>query len=404
MSERRNVFKKIEVEDYSPEMKLLRLCCIKNRTDRQQATIVEIISHKIDWELFVKTVMKHRVYPIVYQTLSELKSLKTMDDVSLEFLRKNARKNAIKVLTLTGELVRLFSLLDKVNIKAISIKGPLLGLALYGDLALRTSKDLDILVGKEDLDTVKNMLISEGYRQPEYETNITPKQKKIILKTSHHFSFVNQNGVNIELHWRYYSQGYKIQFNEVWDRRDSVEIAGNKLNVLNSEENFLYLVFHGSKHGWMRLRWLCDVSEIINKNDLQWTSVIKRAEHLDVSYMLVQALILARELFSTKIPEELNGLVKNDRLGNRLAKLALPIINEIEENAIVPGKSLYIHFKKYLMAWNKGLVKKIVFVIQHFYPSIVDYQVVRFQDKHFFMYFLLRPYFKLQRSWQKLDQ
>ncbi|MDR3598922.1 MAG: nucleotidyltransferase family protein [Desulfosporosinus sp.] len=398
------MFKKIEFEDYSPEMKLLQLCSIQDRTDRQLDTIVEIISHKVDWVTFTKAVMKHRVYPLVYKNLSIIKNLNTMNEASLELIARNARRNVIKSVKLTGELIRLFSLLDKVNIRAISIKGPLLGLALYGDLALRTSKDLDILVSKEDLDKVENLLISEGYQQTENEANITPKQKKLLLKTSHHFSFVNNNGVNIELHWRYYSQGYKIPFNEVWDRRDSVEISGSKLNILSPEENFLYLVFHGSKHGWMRLRWLCDVSEIIKKNDLQWVSVIKRAEHLDVLYMLVQALVLAREYFYAKIPEELNSLVKNDKLGHKLAKLALPLINEIEEDAIAPGMTLYLHNKKYCMAWNRSLSQKLIYVIKHFYPSVLDYQAIHFQDKHFFMYFLLRPYFKMQRSWQKFDQ
>ena len=44
--------------------------------------------------------------------------------------------------------------------------------------------------------------------------------------------------------------------------------------MLGKEDLFLFLVSHGARHGWSRLRWLVDIKKIV-KQELNWNEIHK---------------------------------------------------------------------------------------------------------------------------------
>ena len=58
------------------------------------------------------------------------------------------------MLKLSGEMENISELFMENNIRSLFLKGPVIALDLYGDVSLRTSKDLDILLSINDLDKV----------------------------------------------------------------------------------------------------------------------------------------------------------------------------------------------------------------------------------------------------------
>lgn len=386
---------KIEVDKISREMQLLLLLSLKDISDTEKEIIKKLLKDNIDYELFLKMVNKHRVYPVVYKNLSTFIGFDVNETV-IGTLEKWYKRSAMRSIRLTGELIKIADLLNKNNIRYVSMKGPALGVDIYGDISLRTSRDLDILVDRDDIEKVEEILYDNGYKNCEYEAELTLKQKEFSKNLLHHFSYFKE-GVHIELHWSYNSLDYRSNFNYSWEERKGVKLFGKIINTLNDEENFLYLVFHGSKHGWTRLRWLCDIVEIIKRGKLDWTSIINKAKEKGNLYMVVQTLILANRLFQLKIPKELIKIVENNRLGNKLAVMAMPIINGLGEGEETPGNPLYLYFKKYSFNRINGIKLKSTYFLQHIYPSVLEYKAVNFRDKYFFMYFLVRPYFKLKR-------
>lgn len=388
---------KINKRYISPEMSLLLLCCINEPSEPEYKKIQNLIQDQMDWNAFYKLILRHRVYPIVYKNLKKFDCAE-IDSALISSLKMKNEQNKIKILQHIAELTRLMELFEKSAVRVVSIKGPILGLEIYGDVSMRMSKDLDLLVCPAEFQKAEQILIGEGYIREGSLDQLTTKQRAILFKTQHHFSYVNKKkGINIELHWQFYYESYNFDFEEIWAEKAEVNLNGKKCYVLNREENFLYLVFHGSKHAWFRLKWLCDIAELIKKGGLDWNHISQKAKILGIEHLLRQTLLLENQLFRTDSHYELfnKGI---SRSVSRLANQALAFIFCVDDISIDPTPNFYLLQKKYMIVWNKGLAKKFVFIENHFYPVEADFEYVKLSDKYFMVYFLLRPLLVFKRK------
>ena len=98
-----------------------------------------------------------------------------------------------------AELLKIFDLLKSHGVPAIAYKGPALATAVYGDIALRQFVDLDILVRKQDVFDVKEILIRQEYN-PEFI--LTESQKAAFLDNHYDYAFLrNESRALVEIHW-----------------------------------------------------------------------------------------------------------------------------------------------------------------------------------------------------------
>ena len=386
----------INPDTFTNEMKLLLLCSIKDLSSQQEEKIRSLLNDDIDWGLFLKLVAKHRIHTLVYSHLTRIDS-PAVNKKALKTLEQRCQKNLMDAVKQTGELISLARLMAANGIRAFSLKGPLLARTIYGDIAYRKSKDLDILICEQDIEKTAQLLLANGYKNADLEVDLSPKQKAHIIKTNHHFVYQKPTGVIVELHWRDNSESNEFQFEELWHNRRELVLSGQTINVLAAEDEFLYLLRHGSIHGYNRLRWLCDIAEIIKSNQLDWSGIVKRATKLDIMETLVQAIILCDRLLTIAIPEVLWEPAASNRLGQKMAIMALPFIIEPDEKAIGAGGRLDIYFRKYTLLRSKGIKAKGAYLMARFYPGLIDYEAIDFNDRFFFMYYLTRPFFKMQR-------
>ena len=66
------------------------------------------------------------------------------------------------MLNLSGEMERISKLFNENGIRSLFLKGPVIADAIFGDISLRTSKDLDILIPKLDVNKTEELLLSCG--------------------------------------------------------------------------------------------------------------------------------------------------------------------------------------------------------------------------------------------------
>jgi hypothetical protein len=390
----------IETEAFSNEMQLLFLCSIKDLSTEQEEKIRKIIKAGINWELFLQIVKKHRIYMLVYNNLTKIKIV-DVDERALKTLQQINQQKVMQSVKLAGELVRLARLLNNNGIRALSLKGPLLAREIYGDIAFRYSKDLDIIIAEQDLEKTDKLLLANGFKNADMEINLSPKQKAHIIKTNHHFVYQKPGGIIIELHWRDNSESTKFQFDKLWFKRRELILSGQSINVLSAEDEFIYLLIHGAIHGYTRLRWLCDIAEIIKKDQLSWNEIINKATGMNIMEVLVQTVILCESLLSVNIPEALKAPLSGNKLGKKMAIKAIPLIIETDEDAFLPGQPLNMHLRKYTLLRSKGIKSKLNYLIARFYPGLIDYETIDFSDRFFFMYYITRPFFKIQRMMNK---
>ena len=74
-------------------------------------------------------------------------------------LQRNYKINTFQMLHLSGEMEQVSKLFTENEIRTLFLKGPVLAHDLYGDISLRTSSDLDLLIPLHDLDKAEELLI-----------------------------------------------------------------------------------------------------------------------------------------------------------------------------------------------------------------------------------------------------
>ncbi|GIQ69776.1 Renal dipeptidase [Xylanibacillus composti] len=323
---------------------------------------------ELDWEQFLVLVDHHRVYPVVYATLKKIEHHIVPPHI-LSALHTRYSQNTFRMLYLTGEMERISRALSDAGVHLLMMKGPVLAHKLYGDLSLRTSKDLDVLVPPHMAEAADHVLTSQGYVSLE-------NKKKKDRKKDHHLTYRHvQSNAEIELHWRLNREtGREPDFSELWSRRQKSAITTFPVYCLGDEDLFFYLLTHGARHGWFRLRWLDDLDHML-KHDLDWREINDRLHEFKFTHLKDHTLLLASRLLGTPIKHA--ERLKEDKRSVMLANLALQSIS---------GENV----SKYRYT-IKSPRQKVKHVLELFVPKARDKEMLALPESLSILYFPLRP-------------
>lgn len=374
---------------------------LKMKNDKSIGSFKELLTNT-DWEFFLQLTMHHRVYPLIYSKLKNVDE-RLIPKYVIKKLYQDYKKNTFKMLFLSAEMENLGRLFDENPIRHLFLKGPVIAFDIYGEISLRTSKDLDILVQKTDLNRVEELLLSYGYEREELQD--------IVGKSRHHITFFHpQKKIEIEIHWRLNPPPLKEpSFNELWNRKRVSTLTKYQIYFLGEEDLFLFLIAHGSRHGWFRLRWLADIDKIIqnkvifSKNSL--TLKTYQHQHLGgkANLLIEHTLILASVLMNTRINKEIHSLA----VGKQSRKLAHLAINNIIEKGNLEineakfkknqlfslKKNLHRSFNIFLYQISiKSNLQKFNYLMKLLKPSSADTQTLKLPKSLHFLYYPLHPF------------
>ncbi|TXC92350.1 nucleotidyltransferase family protein [Metabacillus litoralis] len=340
-----------------------------------------------DWKLFIQLLIHHRLYPLIYPKLNEYDKNFFPSHI-LQLISYKYRLNTIEMLKLSGEMTELDGLFNENKIKTIFLKGPALALELYGEISLRTSGDLDILVSIDHLEIVNDLLCKAGYNKDEYFSTTLDDWKW----RHHHLTYLHpEKQIKLEVHWRLNpGPSEEPSFKELWERREKVSFSGHKIYLLGKEDLFLFLVTHGARHGWSRLRWLVDIHKLMNK-DVDWISLIKKLKKYDFMKIGGQSIFLANQLLDTSVDEYIIKETFCDR-SKKLANEAVFYLERMINLHSEPLPAEVSNFHKKHMFHLLTLRQKILFVLSFLYPYPEDVDVLPLPKKLHFLYFPLRPF------------
>ncbi|MFC5703841.1 nucleotidyltransferase family protein [Cohnella faecalis] len=344
----------------------------------------------IDWNQFRKLVRHHRVYPQIHANPGSGGLIPS--DV-LQAFDRDYRQNTLRMLRLSGETERVCRLLAERGVRSLVLKGPALARHLYGDVSLRTSKDLDIIIPVADVRLAERLLQELGYEADRpIPRGLGDWKWKI-----HHVSFTHPHtGIQVEVHWRLNGDiGKEPTFEALWSGRQRSELAAS-LYMPGDEHLFLYLVTHGARHGWFRLRWLADIDRMARRS-LDWDAIASLLGRYDALDPAGQAFVLASSLLHTPIPRAMRPVVSAGR-GRELAQRALGFIRGTAVLSTDPSAGeLSKTYKRYLFAL-KTTRQKGWYAISRLYPSFRDAKALPLPRSLYFLYFPLRPFVWLWRQ------
>lgn len=350
----------------------------------------------IDWDAFLKLALHHRVYPLLYLKLLNNES-GLIPLITIESLSKSYKNNTFKMLHLSAEMEQLSKLFLEKEIYPLFLKGPVLGEDLYGDISMRTSGDLDILVSIRDLEKVDSLLKDLGYKKDEYIQTLLNDWKW----RHHHFTYYHSTKrTKIEIHWRLNPAPSKEpSFEELWERKRRSTISSTPIYFLSKEDLFCFLITHGARHGWSRIRWLLDIHQITQK-DLDWSVIKKLLGRFHIGHIAGQSIILSSQLFNTPLNKEMYEL-GNKKQPQKIAQEAVFYL-ETMVNLHIDNVPEYIakYHSKHLFSLM-SYQQKIAFFMSVLHPYYTDAQTLPLPEKYHFLYYPLRPFLWIWRKTRK---
>ncbi|MDM5285506.1 nucleotidyltransferase domain-containing protein [Peribacillus frigoritolerans] len=380
----------IDLSILSKELRLL-LEIMKTEDYDSIGSVKNELYIDIDWGIFLQLARHHRVYPLIYSKLKKTDDNRIPPYV-IQTLYKDFKKNTFQMLLLSGEMEQVSELFTENHVRLLFLKGPVIAADIYGDISLRTSKDLDILISITDLKRAEELLLSIGYEK-EVVPNVLNEWK---WRYHHVIYFHPQKKIQLELHWRLQSLPMKVpKFYELWERKRVSTLTSYPVYFLGKEDLLLYLISHGARHGWFRLRWLLDIDQMLKKGfeleDIK--SLISKYQNRK---LVGQALILASELLETRMNEGWGNFTEGTD-SKKIAQNALNFIKGTESLESIMSSECY---KDYSLSLKSKLQRFFNFLIL-FYPNSADSMTLRVPKPLHFLYFPLRPFLVVWRKTRK---
>ena len=379
-----------------PEVELLLACSRTEVALELKIKIKELVKQQLDWQLFMELAGRHQLIPLIYHNLSTI----CKDDVPGETLSQMRNIYAYRAQTnmfITAELLKIHRLFQEHDIFAIPFKGMTLAMTAYKSLSFRESCDIDLLISKEDFPLATELLSTLSYEMWGYIAQV--KDNPEVRYGSFLQSENNQKGydfynptkkIAIDLQWsvtvKAQSHYFNLNFEQLKQNTTEVTLADNKLAQFAPEVMVLYLCFHGSKHCWQSLKWVCDLSQFIHSHpNLDWQQIEQQARQLNLTTMFHLGLLLANRFYQTSIPAPLLTKVEKNRRANNLFKQV--------ERLVFSRR--FTQWEDYAFIFNltdswQGRLRFLNSLL--FTPTAKEWDAVKLPSSLFPLYYLIRPY------------
>lgn len=263
-------------------------------------------AHGVDWTRFGLVVNRQRIAGLVEAALGAAR-LAPPADVSAPIARA-ARLIVQRNLAAAAETARLADLLAGAGHPVLAVKGVVLGTLAYGSIALKHSKDIDLLILPEHADAVITLLEHDGYRLTLPATRLSAAQRRVLPAYGKDVALRKPGGsAQIELHWRLFDS--RALLPGITARAPAQRVAlggGRSVPTLAQPALYAYLAMHGATDGWSRLKWLADLNALLAPlDDAAVAALHESAVALGAGAASAQALMLIRDMFGRDVARDL---------------------------------------------------------------------------------------------------
>lgn len=363
-----------------PERRLLLAAC---RADHSSAEIVALLQLPLRWDHLLELAENDGVHPLLHQALVCFRD--SVPPKAMERLASKYQTNILRAMMLSRELICILEVLAANGIEAMPYKGLALAESLYGDIALRQTGDIDLLVRTRDVTRTREALRALNYSP---HLILPARQEEAYLQSGYEYSFDGPTGRNLlEIQWALQPRFYAVDFNieELFQRAIPVRVAGHAAKTPSFEDLFLVLSMHAAKHVWGKLVWLCDLARIMTMENLDWAQIGARAGRLRIRRILTLNLLLASRVLGTKVPLGAIQHVIEDGAEDLCEKIQGLMFSSIPFDAESPG------YFRLMLQLRESLVDRLRFVWRlGLTPGPAEWASVRMPNVFFPLYRFVR--------------
>ena len=296
-----------------PEIAIL-LCCARTQISPVLAEqLSQLITTDINWEYLLKIAFEQGLATLVHKNLAQYCAEKIPASI-LSRLQEHSQFTLLRNLSLTRELLDILQLCQTHQIPILPYKGPVLAVLLYDKLSLREFCDLDLIVQPKDFFRVAELLIEKGYQSTFPAFN--DAHEKTYYRYYTELSLNKNQEIYVDLHHaiapRYFQFTYQLE--DLLEHAEVVDLVGTPVPHLGIEELLVVLCIHGAKDYWNQLKWICDLSEVLQRYPkLDWNFIWSITTKHGTKRRLLVGLGLAELLLEAPLPHFIQQKIQSDR-------------------------------------------------------------------------------------------
>ena len=293
----------LQQELYVPDNPLVSLLVSLLREDGEETTEVP----PEDWARLMRLLAPHGILPLLYHRVACSNPVIPM--WAEEHLRAAYLSSRAHIFRQEKELSDLLGALAGAGVEALLLKGPSLGRTLYRDPVFRPSGDIDLLVRRDQVPAVRNVLSSLKFALPLDNYSVSPSfydQETYLPAIGSPFT------VPVELHWEIQKFGRRHRqgsLEELFQRSVPISTPGITFRTLSPVHALVYAASHMVLHhaDEIRLIWVKDVALLAGSLDARgWQDLREECMRWQARISVEKALTMASLWFG--VPADLSFL------------------------------------------------------------------------------------------------
>jgi hypothetical protein len=233
----------------------------------EKARARELCSRVTDWERLIDLARRKFSLPFVYRHLIELfpEGIPGLDSSAI---KAEFWPFAVRSLQVAGaQAVFHREIVEPLNVPHAYLKGPALAARYYGDLGVRFSRDIDVLISRSAYAEVVHRAIEGGYRlignAQSGRMATDPRDVRAILRYQQVAQVLSPDNVMIEIHRKVDKNQGLFDEDELLARSVEQSVQGVPVRTLPTDLLFIYVCYHSTRHTWSLLHWLADLDAMI---------------------------------------------------------------------------------------------------------------------------------------------
>ena len=229
----------------------------------------------------------------------------------------------------------IFDLFENIKIPYAVIKGAVLSKTAYGNVSYRKSGDIDLLIKREDIDRVKQIMLDNGFIQGRiidkeikrftrqeliFQTGMSHQTAPFLKKTNNPLCPYVNIDINTDILWG--EIRIKTDMDFVLRNTEVASICHIQTLKLSSEMEFISLCLHHYKdmnsiyllsQGSLKLSLFCDIYFYIKNTDLNLTQLQSICNHLCVSQYVYYCIFYTNLIFSDSVLNQYLSALKAEK-------------------------------------------------------------------------------------------
>ncbi|MCE8034672.1 nucleotidyltransferase family protein [Halomonas sp. MCCC 1A11057] len=379
-----------------PALRLLFLLARLKLSKLQEHEANALCSRIEDWTELTCLAQDTFVLPLVYHHLSRL-SPPSLPQNQMAQLRSQCLMSVAQNLGIAAEQKRLVhELLVPLDVPYLFFKGPALAARYYDDPGMRCCGDIDLLVPRSRMPDLLAAALQSGY-QPSDPPWLTSDRTALDFAVGRQsvINILTPAGIEVEVHCQLDKQAALYDTEALLAARETLQAGDTTLHVMPTNELFVYLCLHNTRHYWSHLHWLVDLDALQRHPDFNLTAVYACARKRGLTSTVDASLELNSALANPDLDEAIDKLSRQGRelyqaclttlQGGLEAELTLRRKRPAPEFAFDWQTTRHYRIRSRLRRW-----------VQPFRPSYFDYASRPLPPGWQWLYYVTHPCRKLR--------